>query len=157
MNRTFQGVFVRFNMDWSAKIFGSENARNLTDLCIVGAGLCPYHTDICKISRLSGASSLPLVSHRSLVNLSSLFINGAWLTRTYYYNYHTKPCVTCAYDMNKPLWHCQGTHIPRDTFGSSLSRLNTQFRMINVLYSQYTFLHTTCIRSLYMPKLSLAR
>ena len=75
MNRTFQGVFVRFNMDWSAKIFGSENARNLTDLCIVGAGLCPYHTDICKISRLNGALSF-LVSDISIVNLSSLFING---------------------------------------------------------------------------------
>ena len=76
MNSTFHDVFVSFDVDWSAKIFGSTNARNFTDLCIVGAALCPYHTDICKISRLSGALSLPLVSDRSLVNLSSLFVNG---------------------------------------------------------------------------------
>ena len=142
MNRTFQGVFVSFDVDWSAKIFGSENERNFTDICKVGAGLCPYHTDICKISRLSGALSLPLVSDRSLVNLSSLFINGVWLRRKYYYNYHTTVAKSVSHvPMNKALWHCEGTYIPRDTFGPSQSRLNTQFMMISFLYSLHIF-HT---------------
>ena len=49
MNRTFRDVFESFDMDYLAKIFGSANARNFTDICKVGAGLCSYHTDICKI------------------------------------------------------------------------------------------------------------
>ena len=59
MNRAFHDVFESFDTDHLAKIFGLANARNFTDICNVGAGLCPYHTDICKISRLSGA--LPLL------------------------------------------------------------------------------------------------
>ena len=63
----------------------------------MGAGLCPYHTDICKISRLNGALSF-LVSDISIVNLSSLFINGVWLRRKYYYtlpHHSCKKCATC--------------------------------------------------------------
>ena len=58
MNRTFHDVFESSDKVYLAKIFGSANARNFTDICNVGVGSCPYHTDICKISRLSGALSL---------------------------------------------------------------------------------------------------
>ena len=41
---------------WKLKKTSFSNSRNFTEVCRVGASLCPHHTNYCKISQLFGAT-----------------------------------------------------------------------------------------------------
>ena len=41
---------------WKLKKTSFSNSRNFTEVCRVGASLCPHYTNYCKISQLFGAT-----------------------------------------------------------------------------------------------------
>ena len=68
-------VISTFDMDQSAPLGRAPKHLLFTDVCMVGWGKCvpppPHHTNVCKISRLWGATSL-LVFNKSLSNFTDL-------------------------------------------------------------------------------------